>query len=66
MLVEEVLQRLNKKVAARKEDIAHSLAKGQCGDFAAYRDKCGEYRGLSSLGEMAKEVLREIHGEEDD
>lgn len=66
MHLETVMQRLRKKAAARKEDLAHGLAKGQCADYAAYKAVCGEYKGLTHLEEMVKEVLSEIHAEEDE
>ncbi len=66
MTLDQVLQRLRHKAAARREEIASALAKGHCGDYAAYKGQVGEYRGLSSIDEMIKEVLRELNQEDDE
>ena len=66
MTLDQVLQRLRHKAAARREEIAGALAKGHCADYAAYKGIVGEYRGLSSVDELIKDVLKEMNQEEDE
>lgn len=66
MRLEDVLQRLRKKVAERQGAITSKLVSGQCGDIAVYKLFVGEHKGLGQLDEMIVATLRELDAEEDD
>lgn len=65
MILGDVLNRLRKKVLDKQDKISAALSSGKCSDYAEYRYRTGEYKGLSDIEDMIKEVLKEFNEEED-
>lgn len=66
MRIEDVLERVKGKITARKQKISDGVMLGQQPDFASVRYQTGIHKGLVEAEDLIREVLKELHGEDDD
>jgi hypothetical protein len=62
----EFVKALKHKISERTVEVEESLGKGAAQDFAGYREKVGEIRGLRSAGDIAAELLKATLEDDDD
>ncbi len=66
MRIEDVLERLRTKIAVSKTKCTNAVMAGHMPDYAAVRYQTGIHKGLVEAEDLIREVLKELHGEDDD
>lgn len=55
-----------KEIENRRDIVAHALIDGSATDYAAYKQMCGEIRGLSLAHTYVTDLVRKIESGDDD